>query len=212
VHIPHLTVSADDKHFQTISNIVTKLLLFSDAAHKERLDKLETLLFSYDFMDLCQAADVIANLQSRLRAALETERTLEHNHRHIPSEEDTKVGRLHLRSHILALTEELDYLFGAIKLVQGRTDERMDQKSALFVHASSSEMSWRMLGDDKDLLAKLVIEHSNFYWLSRQDSAMVNDLVIGNLQAFDGSREAVWTEILLKHDEPANHPLHKVSL
>ncbi|XP_006460255.1 hypothetical protein AGABI2DRAFT_117215 [Agaricus bisporus var. bisporus H97] len=212
MHIPHLTVSADDKHFRTISNIVTKLLLFSDAAHKERLDKLETLLFSYDFMDLRQAADVITDLQSRLRAALETERVLEHTPRHLPAEEFTKLGRLRLRSHILALTEELDYLFGAIKLVQDRTDERMDQKSALLVHASSSEMSWKMLGDDKDLLAKLVIEHSNFYWLSRQDSAMVNDLVIGNLQAFDGSREAIWTEILLKDDEPANHPLHKRNL
>jgi len=41
---------------------------------------------------------------------------------------------------------------------------------------------------------------------------MVNDLTIGNLQAFDGSRDAIWTEILLKHDEPASHPLRKVRL
>jgi hypothetical protein len=108
------------------------------------------------------------------------------------------------------LTEELNCLFSAVKLAQDRTDERMDQKSALLVHASSSELSWRMLSEDKDLLAKLVVQHSNFYWLSRRDSAMVNDLVIGNLQAFDGSRDAIWTEILMKHDEPTSHPLHKV--
>lgn len=212
VHIPHFTVSANDRHFGAISNVVTKLLLFSDATHKARLEKLETLLFTYDFTDLCQAADVIVSLQGRLRAALETERMLENNLRYLPTEEDTKTGRLRLRAHILTLTEELNYLFDAIKLAQDRTDDRMDQKSALLVHASSSELSWRMLGDDKDLLAKLVIQHSNFYWLSRQDSAMVNDLAIGNLQAFDGSRDAIWTEILSKHDEPANHPLHKRNL
>jgi len=212
VHIPHFTVSASDHHFKTISNIVTKLLLFSDAAHKARLEKLETLLFTYDFTDLCQAAGVIVSLQGRLRAALETERMLENNSHHLSTEEDTKIGRLRLRAHILTLTEELNYLFDAIKLAQDRTDGRTDQKSALLVHASSSELSWRMLGDDKDLLAKLVIQHSNFYWLNRQDSAMVNDLTIGNLQAFDGSRDAIWTEIVLKHDEPTHHPLHKVRL
>lgn len=211
IHIPHFTVSANDKHFQTISNVVTKLLLFSDATHKARLDKLETLLFTYDFTDLCQAADVIVNLQGRIRAALETEQMVENDPRHLLGEEDTKLGRLRLRAHIITLTEELNYLFDAIKLAQDRTDERMDQKSALLVHASSSEMSWRMLGEDKGLLAKLVVQQSNFYWLSRQDSAMVNDLSIGNLQAFDGSTEAIWTEILSKHDEPANHPLHRVS-
>jgi len=212
VHIPHFTVSANDHHFKTISNIVTKLLLFSDTTQKTRLEKLETLLFTYDFTDLCQAADVIVSLQGRLRAALETERMLENNSHPLSTEEDTKIGQLRLRAHILMLTEELNYLFDAIKLAQDRFDERTDQKSALLVHASSSELSWRMLGDDKDLLAKLVIQHSNFYWLNRQDSAMVNDLTIGNLQAFDGSRDAIWTEILLKHDEPASHPLRKVRL
>ncbi|KXN86435.1 UPF0648 protein C3H5.09c [Leucoagaricus sp. SymC.cos] len=212
IHIPHFTVSANDKHFRTISNIITKLLLFSDVTHKARLEKLETLLFNYDFTDLCQAAHVIVSLQGRLRASLETERTLENSTRHLSVEEDAKIARLRLRAHIISLTEELDYLFGAIKLAQDRTDERMDQKSALLVHASSSELSWRMLSEDKNLLAKLVIQHSNFYWLSRQDSAMVNDLAIGNLQAFDGSRDAIWMEILLKHNEPANHPLHKRNL
>ncbi|KAF9451680.1 hypothetical protein P691DRAFT_757138 [Macrolepiota fuliginosa MF-IS2] len=212
IHIPQFTVSANDKHFQIISNVVTKLLLFSNATHKARLDKLETLLFTYDFTDLCEAADVVTSLQGRLRAALETERMIEYDPRHLPGEEDTKLGRLQLRAHIITLTEELNYLFDAINLAYNRTDERMDQKSALLVHASSSEMSWRMLNDDKGLLAKLVVQNSNFYWLSRQDSALVNDLSIGNLQAFDGSTEAIWTEILSKHDEPANHPLHKRNL
>ncbi|KAF9440030.1 hypothetical protein P691DRAFT_768412 [Macrolepiota fuliginosa MF-IS2] len=97
----------------------TQPLLFSDATHKARLNKLETLLFTYDFTDLCEAADVAASLQEGKGL------------------------------------EELNYLFDAISLV-----EQMDQKSALLVCVSSS----------------------------------------------------VWMEILLKHDEPVNHPLHKRNL
>ena len=67
LHVPRFTVSANDRHFQAISNIVTNLVLFTDAAHKTRAEKLEGLLFSYDFTNLASAADVVANMQQRLR-------------------------------------------------------------------------------------------------------------------------------------------------
>ncbi|TFK43439.1 golgi-body localization protein domain-containing protein [Crucibulum laeve] len=211
VHIPRFTVSANDEHFQTISNVVTKLLLFSDAAHKTRLDKLETLLFTYDFTDLESAANVVSSLQSRLRDAMETERMTMSNSRRLEEEED-RLGLMKLKAHIFLLAEELNFLFDAIKLVQDRFDDQADQKSALLLHASSSEISWRMLDDRRNLLAKLVVQESHFYWLSRQDSSTANNLAIGNLTAFDGSRHAIWAEILSKHYEPANHPLLKRGL
>lgn len=210
VHIPQFTVSANDEHFQAISHIVTKLLLFSDAAHKTRLDKLETLLFTYDFTDLEAAADVVTGLQTRLEDALETQRMAEVSQHVRLQEEEGQMELLKLKAHIFLLSEELNFLFDAIKLAQDRFDDHTDQKSALLLHASSSEISWRMLGDHRDLLSKLVVQDINFYWLNRQDSSTVNDLAVGNLQAFDGSRHALWAEILSKYDEPANHPLLKV--
>ena len=90
MHIPRFTVSANAEHFQAISNIVTKLLLFSDPAHKSRLDKLETLIFKYDFTDLDSAASVVSSLQSRLRDALETERLARRNWRRLEEDEGKK--------------------------------------------------------------------------------------------------------------------------
>ena len=209
VHIPRFTVSANAEHFQAISNIVTKLLLFSDPAHKTRLDKLETLVFAYDFTDLGSAAGVVSNLQSRLRDALETERVSMKNPRRL-EDEDGRLSLLNLRAHMFLLTEELNFLFDAIKMAQDRSAHQTDQNSALLLHASSSEISWRMLDERRNLLSKLVVANINFHWLSRQDSSTVNDLTIGNLTAFDGSRYALWAEILSKYDEPANHPLLKV--
>jgi hypothetical protein len=203
-------VSANDEHFQAISHIVTKLLLFSDAAHKTRLDKLETLLFTYDFTDLESAADVVTGLQTRLGDALETQRMAESSNRVRIQEEEAHMELLKLKAHIFLLSEELNFLFDAIKLAQDRFDDHTDQKSALLLHASSSEISWKMLDDRRDLLSKLVVQDIDFYWLNRQDSSTGNNLAVGNLQAFDGSRHALWAEILTKHDEPANHPLLKV--
>ena len=210
MHVPRFTVSANDRHFQAISNIVTNLVLFTDAAHKTRAEKLEGLLFRYDFTNLASAADVVAGMQQRLRQALETKRDAEQKLRGFGN--PGRVELLKIDAHILLLVEELNLIFDAIKLAQDKagTSAESDQKSALLLHASSEEVSWRMLDQQGQLLAKLAVRVTDFYWLSRHDSSTVNNLAVGDLQAFDGAADAEWTEILSKHDEPSTHPLVKV--
>ncbi|KAJ6598956.1 golgi-body localization protein domain-containing protein [Mycena vulgaris] len=209
VNIPQFTVTANDQHFQTISNIVNKLLLFSDAAHKTRVNQLETLLFTYDFNDLTSVASVVTDLQASLRDAIETELIADISHLTL---EAAKLEMLKLKAHKMLLSEELSGLFDCIKLAQDQRENQSEPKSALLLHTSSSEISWRMLDDQREMLAKLVVQNIDFYWLSRQDSSTVNNLMVGNLQAFDGSRDAQWAEILSKYDEPVHHPLLKKGL
>ncbi|KAJ7047262.1 golgi-body localization protein domain-containing protein [Mycena alexandri] len=209
VNIPQFTVTANDQHFQIISNIVAKLLLFSDAAHKTRMNKLETLLFTYDFNDLPSVANVVTDLQLSLRDAIETELMADISHL---TPEAAKLEMLKLKAHKMLLAEELGGLFECIKLAQDQRENQSEPKSALLLHTYSSEISWRMLDDQQEMLAKLVVQNIDFFWLSRQDSSTVNNLTVGNLQAFDGSRDARWAEILSKYDEPATHPLLKRGL
>ncbi|KZT20386.1 hypothetical protein NEOLEDRAFT_1122781 [Neolentinus lepideus HHB14362 ss-1] len=210
VHVPQFTVSADDQHFQALSTIVTDLILFTDATHKTRLDKLETLLFRYDFTDLGQAADVVSNLQSRLRQVMETERAVEPRLRQLGTE--GRIEMLKIKAHILLLAEELNLIFDAIKLAQDKYEGHSDEKSALLLRTISSEISWRMLDERRELLAKLSLRKIDYTWLSRQDSSTENNLTVGDLQAFDGSSTAVWAEIISKHNDPSNHPLVKRGL
>ncbi|KAF8138424.1 golgi-body localization protein domain-containing protein [Boletus edulis] len=207
VHVPRFTVSANDRHFQFISDIITHLVLFSDVAHKARLERLETLLFAYDFTDLRSAASVVSDLQSRLRSALETHDDISRQMQNNRPQKTLQI--LKLKAHIFLLVEELNLIFDAIRLAQSRTDGHSDNKSALLLQASSSEISWRMLDDNRDLLAKLAVRNIDFSWLSKQDSSTVNRLTLGNLQAFDGSPNAIWTEIVSKFEELSSHPLCK---
>ncbi|KAH8105900.1 golgi-body localization protein domain-containing protein [Cristinia sonorae] len=209
-HVPRFTVSANDRHFQAISNIVTDLLLFSNAALKTRSERLEKMLFSYDFTNVSSAADVVADLQSRLRHAVEMKR--EADWKLLRYGEEGEVERLKIYAHILLLSEELTYVFDAIKLAQDKVNNRTGQNSALLLHASSSEISWRMLDRMDQLLAKLAVREIDFHWLSRQDSSVVNNLAVGDMQAFDGAADAEWTEILSKFEEKSNHPLVKQKL
>ncbi|KAG1768119.1 golgi-body localization protein domain-containing protein [Suillus occidentalis] len=207
VRVPRFTVSASERYFQSISNIITNLILFTDAAHKTRLERLEALLFAYDFTDFASAANVVSDLQGRLRNALETRRDAE-NHA-LSAISETRLEIIKLKAHIFLLTEELNLIFDAIKLAQDRADERSDQKSALLLLASSSEISWQMLDDHQELLAKLAVRDIDFSWLSKQDSSTMTNLVVGDLQAFDGSPHALWPEIVSKFEDPSNHPMCK---
>ncbi|OBZ70295.1 hypothetical protein A0H81_09960 [Grifola frondosa] len=210
LHVPRFTISANDRHFQAISNIVTDLVLYSDVALKARSEKLEKMLFSYDFTNLASAADVVTNMQQRLRHALETKWGAEQKLRSFG--EPGQIELLKIDAHILFLVEELNLTFDAIKLAQDKIGEHSDQKSALLLHASSNEVSWRMLDRHDQLLAKLAVRNIDFYWLNRHDSSTVNKLAVGDLQAFDGAADADWTEILSKYDEPSTHPLVKRKL
>ncbi|KAI6163026.1 golgi-body localization protein domain-containing protein [Pisolithus thermaeus] len=210
VRVPQFTVSADARHFQFISDIITNLVLFSDVAHKARLEKLETLLFAYDFTDLRSAAKVVTGLQNRLRSAIDTYNDVVRQlqgHRSEP-----KLEILKLQAHMHQLADELSLIFDAIRLAQSHADDNTDQKSALLLRASSSEISWRMIDEHRELLAKLALQNIDFTWLSKQDSSTVSRLTVCDLQAFDGSPHAIWTEIVSKYEEPSNHLLTKRDL
>ena len=213
IWVPQFTVSASDSHFSAISDIVTSLILFSDPAHKNRVERLDTLLFSYDFTDLKSSANVVSGLQSRLREAVNQEQDAQWRLRRFAATEDqAKLEMAKIRADVLALADELSYIFEAIRLAQDRNEGNSEHKSALLLLASSPEISWRMLDSRRDLLAKLSVNGVKFSWLNRQDSAVVNTLRIGDLHVFDGHHEAVWPEIVCKHHEPKDHHLVRVCL
>ncbi|KAH9938206.1 golgi-body localization protein domain-containing protein [Fomitopsis serialis] len=192
VHVPRFIVSANDRHFQAISNIVTNLVLFSNAASKDRSDKLEKMVFSYDFTNLGSAADVVADMQARLRHAFETRREAVRKLRGAGDQGQVEIYKID--AHIMLLAEELNLTFDAIKMAQDKSTEHSNRNRR------------------EQLLAKLAVRDIHFYWLSRQDSSLVNNLVVGDLQAFDGAADAEWTEILSKYEEASTHPLVKRKL
>lgn len=204
--MPRFTVIADYKGFQAIANVLTTLILISDSTHKVHLDQVETLCFSYDFTDLLSAAGVVENLQAQLRRSVELEKSLKN-----AANDTNSLEILQARTQTLRLERELSLIFDAIKLAQEKEDVKYsDIKSALKLRTQSKEISWVMMDVQRELIAKLAVRGIDYSWLSRQDSATVNDLEIEDLQAFDGSPGAEWPEILCKYKDPSNHPLVKV--
>ena len=146
------------------------------------LSRVETLLFRYDFTDLSAAADVVEGLQSRLRRAMEHERDLDGAL--MANADEGRLELLKMKAHIFLLSEELNLIFDAINLAQEKVDDKhSDTKMALKVHASAQEISWGMVDNSSEMIAKLAVRGVEYTWLNRQDGSTVNHLRITDLQA-----------------------------
>lgn len=182
--MPKFTVSADSRNFESIANIITNLLLQSDSAHKLHLNRVETLLFSYDFTDFSSSGDVVEGLQDRLRRTVERAKGLKPLTERVDERE--QVEKMAIKARIFLLSEELNLIFDAIKLAQDKADDKhSDSKSALEVHAWSKEISWDMVNDVREIIAKVAVRGVDYTWLNRQDGSTVNKLSTSDLQVGD---------------------------
>jgi hypothetical protein len=194
VNVPRFAVSATPRHFAGLYNVVTNLLLYQDPLQEKRAKRLESFIYSFDHSNLSGTAEIVRNLQERirslrrLRASLETEADLS---------PDNIALLASTRGQTRQLAEELDLIFDAIAAAQDPRDSRKSaEKSALMFEAKAAEIAWHMLSPTKDLLAKLAIKGGAFHWLSKQDGSVANRLKIMDLQALNSQPDALYPEIL----------------
>lgn len=206
--LDQLAVSANAQNFAAIYNIVSDLILYTDPDQRERNRQLQMFMYAYDFHDFMESARVVSELQQRLRSLLSTETQMAST-----KGAELTEDRLMTRAHIFLLSEELHLIFKAIRLVQEQDESASDEnKSNMRFDATANEVSWKMLEDTNDTLAKLSVRGIEYAWHSQKDSSAANKLVIKDLQALDSSPEAVFPEMLVKYDKASSHPMFAVSL
>lgn len=209
VRCPRFAVSANSTHFGALYNIVTDLILYRAPTWKEHSKQLEAMLLSYDFKDTALLADVVADLQMRIRRAVELDAQYQ-----LCFNELNEGGRLalfELKAHLHELIEELLLITEAITASEdAKSDDEKDKKSALRIEAHAQDLSWNMMGEsDGQLLAKLSIKGPSFTWLNKADSSASNSLSIVDLAAVNVDPEAAFPEIISKWNKAADHPMAK---
>jgi hypothetical protein len=174
-----------------------------DPDQRERNRQLQTFMYSYDFKDFIASANVVSELQTRLRALLDDEVQLA-----LSTKKELADTRLINRAHIFLLAEELNLIFKAIRLVQEQGENSTDEtKSNMRFDAFVKEVSWKMLEATDDTLAKLTVRGIEYAWHSQKDSSAAHKLVINDLQALDSSPDAIFPEMLVKFDKVSSHPM-----
>ncbi|KAG8929196.1 hypothetical protein FRC02_005895 [Tulasnella sp. 418] len=212
VDIPRFAITANSKSFNSLQTIITHLLLYTDPIHALRNEALEEFLFTYDsFSDFSSAAEVVSTLQGRIRNLMRISNKYDLIFDQLS--ESGQMDALTANAHLTALSDELAFIFEAIRLAQEKARNFDDDlSSALRLDVKSDLISWNMLGPYSDLLAKLTVKNTSFTWTNRKDCTTTNQLIIGDLQALNGSPDTAFPEILTAYPHPSSHPMVKKKL
>ena len=206
---PRFSVSANSKHFGSLYNVVTDLILYRDPAYKEHAKRLEEKMFNHDYTDVSGLADLVSALQIRIRQTTDLVDLYRINLDRL-----TERGRLEFLSAIgelFDLVKELNLIMEAITTAQdskGGADR--EKKSALRFDTYAQDVAWNMMGeDDGEVVAKLSVKGISFTWLNKADNSAANTVSIVDLQALNVHPEAVFPEIITKHHKATDHPMAK---
>uniref|UniRef100_V5EIZ2 Golgi-body localization protein domain-containing protein n=2 Tax=Kalmanozyma brasiliensis (strain GHG001) TaxID=1365824 RepID=V5EIZ2_KALBG len=207
LNCPRFSVSANGEHFAALYNVVTDLILYRDPAHRDHAKRLEEMMFSYDFTDVSGLADIVTELQVRIREA----RSLVDQYMLVAHRlnERGRAEFVGLLGEMVELVEELNLIMDAITTSQdskGGADR--EKKSALRFMAQAQEVAWNMIGDEAgQLVAKLALRGISFSWLNKADNSAANTVSIRDLQALNVDPNAMFAEIITKHTRHQDHPM-----
>lgn len=166
------------------------------------------MLFSYDFSDPAGLSCVVADLQNRIRHAGQLITQYQLNFEHL--NDQGRLDFLSIKAEALELVRELSLIHEAIATSQDQAGKDKDKKSALRLEAHAQDIAWNMMGDTPgELLAKLALKGASFTWLSKVDNSTANTFSLIDLQALNVRPDAIFTEIVTKHNKVADHPMVK---
>jgi hypothetical protein len=187
---------ADAYHYAALYNVVTNLILYQDPEQRQRSQKMDTFVYSFDRRDALRYVTEVAQLQQRIRESESLIKAYDEHYAHLTSE--GKLGLIDVRGDLLASVESLNMIYDAVSLHRNYTERAAALKGSIRFQASAGEIAWYMFGKNA-LLAKLAMTDAHFDWLRKKDSSTDSTLVVKDLQALNSSPDAVFPEMLAKY-------------
>lgn len=197
-----LSVHATATHYRAIYNVVTDLCLYTDPAQKKRNAALETMQFAYDVDDLGGMAEQIQKQQTRIR--LDRRRIVE-EYTHLTTLDDNRMFELTQREYSLwTCASDLNLMVEAIRRSQesrrGRSTKDNLAGSQLQAHARV--ITWHMIAENGESIAKLSVNDTHFDWCSLPDTSVSNRLYVQDMLALNVSADQnrIFDEILSRYE------------
>lgn len=197
-----LSVHATALHYRAIYNVVTDLCLYTDPAQKKRNAALETMQYAYDVDDLSGMAEQIQEQQARIR--LDRRRIVE-EYAHLTALDDSRMFELTRREFSLwANASDLNLMIEAIRRSQesrrGRSTK--ENQAGVQLQAHAKVITWHMIAENGESIAKLSITDTNFDWCSLPDTSVSNRLYVQDMLALNISadQDRTFDEILSRYE------------
>lgn len=194
--VPHFAVMANAQHYNALYNVVTNLILYQDPDERQRSQKIDTFIYSFDPQDAFRYVKEVAQLQQRIRELESLGKAYDDFYDLLTTE--GKLGLIDIYTDLLDSVDMLTMIFDTVAAHRNSAERAAALQASLRLRVRAGEVAWFMVGPDA-LLAKLAMKGTHFDWLRKKDSSTESTLIIDDLQALNTSADAVFPEIVAKY-------------
>jgi hypothetical protein len=212
VSFPSLVLTANSAQFNAIVDVVVDLLLYSEPARKERLERLKEIMLTADMDNLANAMETIIFLQNSIRQINETQ---EHYRLNLSDLRDQQLQEYKLiKNSLQHYKEELYLVMEAIKKNPGgKQDSMQAAQTKLKVEFSAQKIIWEMIIESERTLCEWTLSNARYVWLNKDDHSSSNTLELDMLQCINRLPNPTFGEIIspyLENRKSVDFSRHKM--
>lgn len=212
VSFPSLLLTANSAQFNAIVDVVVDLLLYSEPARKERLERLQEIMMTVDMDNLMYATDTIIFLQNTIRQIATTQEQYRLSLAEL-SEQQMQEYKLVMTS-LLHYKEELYLVMEALKKNPGGKQDSQDaSQTKLKLNFSADKIIWEMIIESDRTLCEWTLNNARYVWLSKEDHSSSNTLELDTIQCINRLPNPTFAEIIspyLEHRKQVDFSRHKM--
>lgn len=200
VSFPHLLLTANSAQFNAIVDVVVDLVLYSEPARKERLERLKEIMLTADMDNLANAMETVIFLQNSIRQLIETQEQYRLNLTDL-REKQLQEYKL-IKSSLQNYNEELYLVMEAIKKNPGgKQDSMQAAQTKLKVEFSVQKIIWEMIIGSDRTLCEWTLSNARYVWLNKEDHSSSNTVELDMLQCTNRLPNPTFGEIIAPYLE-----------
>ncbi|KAG4301807.1 hypothetical protein PCK1_001783 [Pneumocystis canis] len=206
VDFPKIVFTANSSQYYIIFLITTDLLIYIEPAQKERSERLERLMLAADFSDLTGTAEMVINLQEKIRS-LEEART-QHRLCYENCNMEHKLIKVKLEAELRDSEDELFYLMKSIATSQkyeGKINKNVANMSWIL---SASEIIWHSLLENNKPFIDLGLSNATYQRTDNFDCSNFNILEIETIQGINLLPKTNFPDLLSPYFAGSKNVLH----
>ncbi|KAH8550740.1 golgi-body localization protein domain-containing protein [Umbelopsis sp. PMI_123] len=195
VSFPSLVLTANSTQYNAIVDVVMDLVLYSEPARKERLERLKEIMLTADMDNLTNATDTIIFLQNSIRQLATTQ---EQYRLTLPDLREQQLQEYKLiQGSLQHYKEELYLVMEAIKKNPGgKQDSMQAAQTKLKVTFLSQKIIWEMIIESERTLCEWTLNNARYVWLNKEDHSSSNTLELDMIQCINRLPNPTFAEII----------------
>ena len=209
VILPRLQVAATPKHYNSLYNVVTDLLVYTDPARQQRSERIESLTLSLEHRDQDPVKFLLDlfRLQHSVRGLVDLQGGYESNADLLSDEGRKELFKI--RTDILEGLEQLFTVFQAVAITQDRDDAREAVKSSSRMEVRVGGLTWHMLREDLSTMLKADVEGTIFSSSSNKDGSTDHAVAFGEICVLNSDADSLYPEVITRYDTSRSYSRKK---